>query len=104
MLVSSIRGVEKDQTYQPADNMGTPPDNLFRNFDSYQVYNSSGQHEPGTYVETTDYLLETNLFNTRTEKLSWSVTTRTSLTKNIKDGVDGVISAVLKQADRDKVF
>ena len=103
VLISSIRGVEKDRTFQPAEQIG-PTDNLFRNFDTYQVYDSSGQHETGSYVETTEYLLETNLFNTKTEKLSWSVTTRTAQTKDMKSGVDSVVSAVINQATDDNVF
>lgn len=103
VLVSSIRGIEKIETYQAAANTG-PNDNLFRNFDTYQVYSSSGQHETGNYEETTDYLLETNLFDTRKEKLSWSVSTRTTNAGSLKKAVEGVVSSVIKQATEDKVF
>lgn len=103
VLVSSLRGIEKSQTYQPPQQTG-PSDNLYRNFDTYMVYNSSGQNEPGTYVEMTEYLLETNLFNAKGEKLSWSVKTRTSEQTTLKKGVDSVVNAVMKQAAKDKVL
>jgi hypothetical protein len=91
VLVSSIRGIEKAQTYQPPTQVG-PSDNLYRNFDT------------GTYVEMTEYLLETNLFNTKTEKLSWSVKTRTSEQTSLKKGVDSVVKAVMKQATKDRIL
>jgi hypothetical protein len=103
VLVSSIRGIEKAQTYQPPTQVG-PSDNLYRNFDTYQVYSSTGHNEPGTYVEMTEYLLETNLFNTKTEKLSWSVKTRTSEQTSLKKGVDSVVKAVMKQATKDRIL
>ncbi|MEE2729447.1 MAG: hypothetical protein VYA55_01440 [Pseudomonadota bacterium] len=103
VLVSSLRGVEKAQTYQPPQQVG-PGDNLYRNFDTYMVYSSSGQHVPGDFVEITEYLLETNLFNAANEKLSWSVRTRTTEQTTLEKGVRSVVSAVIKQAGHDKVF
>ena len=103
VLVSSLRGIEKSQTYQPPEQIG-PGDNLYRNFDTYMVYSSSGQNEPGTYVEMTEYLLETNLFNVKTEKLSWSVKTRTTEQATLKEGVESIVNAVMKQAAKDKVL
>ncbi len=103
VLVSSLRGIEKSQTYQPPEQIG-PGDNLYRNFDTYMVYSSSGQNEPGTYVEMTEYLLETNLFNVKTEKLSWSVKTRTTEQATLRKGVESRVNAVMKQAAKDKVL
>jgi len=103
VLVSSLRGVEKSQTYQPPEQVG-PGDNLYRNFDTYMVYSSSGQNEPGTYVEMTEYLLESNLFNVKSEKLSWSVKTRTTEQATLKEGVESIVNAVMKQAAKDKVL
>lgn len=103
VLVSSLRGIEKSQTYQPPEQIG-PGDNLYRNFDTYMVYSSSGQNEPGTYVEMTEYLLETNLFNVKTEKLSWSVKTRTTEQATLRKGVESIVNAVMKQAAKDKVL
>lgn len=103
VLVSSLRGIEKAQTYQPPEQVG-PGDNLYRNFDTYMVYNSSGQNVPGTFVEVSEYLLETNLFNVKTEKLSWSIKTRTTEQATLKDGIESIVTTVMKQAGKDKVL
>lgn len=103
VLVGSLRGIEKLETYQPPQQIG-PSDNLYRNFDTYMVYSSSGEHEPGTYEAINEYLLETNLFNVATEKLSWSVKTRTTQQTSLEEGVNSIVSAVLKQAEKDKIF
>ena len=103
VLIGSLRGIEKSATYQPPQQVG-PGDNLYRNFDTYMVYSSSGQHEPGEYVELTEYLLETNLFNARDEKLSWSVKTRTTKQPSLQQGVDSIVSTVIKQATKDHIF
>jgi len=103
VLVNSLRGIEKSKTYQPPEQVG-PSDNLYRNFDTYMVYSSSGQHETGTYTEMTEYLLETNLFNVKDEKLSWSVKTRTTDPTRLKQAVEGIVSKVIEQAEKDKIF
>jgi len=103
VMIGTLRGVEKSQAYQPPQQVG-PGDNLYRNFDTYRVYDSSGQHETGTYAEMTEYLLEINLFNVATEKLSWSVRTRTTDSGDLNDGVHSIVDAVVKQAEKDKIF
>ncbi|HAG96126.1 MAG: hypothetical protein CMK83_15585 [Pseudomonadales bacterium] len=103
VLVNSLRGIETSKTYQPAEQIG-PGDNLYRNFDTYMVYSSSGQHETGSYAEMTEYLLETNLFDARNEKLSWSVRTRTTDPTSLEAGVRSVVSKVIQQAENDNVF
>ena len=103
VLIGSLRGIEKSETYQPPQQIG-PGDNLYRNFDTYMVYSSSGQHEPGEYVELTEYLLETNLFNVKNEKLSWSVKTRTAKQPSLEEGVKSIVAAVIKRGTQDGVF
>ncbi len=103
VLVTSIKDVQKSTAYQPEQNTGAQ-DNLFRNFDTYYAYSSSGQHETGSYAALTDYLIETNLFDVRTQKLSWSVTTRTSETGSLKKAVDEIVKVTVYQAAKDKVL
>lgn len=103
VLVTSIRDVQKSTAYQP-DPATDNNDGLFRGFDTYYAYSSSGQHESGSYAALTDYLIETNLFDARNQKLSWSVITRTSETGSIKKAVDEIVKTVLRQADKDKVL
>ena len=103
VLIGSLRGIEKSETYQPPQQIG-PGDNLYRNFDTYMVYSSSGQHVPGEYVELTEYLLETNLFNVKNEKLSWSVKTRTTKQPSLEQGIKSIVAAVIAQGTKDGVF
>lgn len=103
VLVTSIKDVQKSTAYQPEQQTGVG-DNLFRNFDTYYAYSSSGQHETGSYAALTDYLIETNLFDTQTQKLSWSITTRTSETGPVKKAVDEIVKAVVSKAGKDNVL
>lgn len=103
VLATSIKDVQKTAAYQPAQDT-VPQDGLFRETDTYYAYSSSGKHEGGDYAALTDYLIETNLFDTRNHKLSWSVTTRTSETGSIRKAVDEIAKTVVKQAGKDKVF
>lgn len=103
VLVTSVKDVQKTRAYQPQQDTG-PSDGLFRQIDTYYAYSSSGQHESGRYAALTDYLIETNLFDTRTHKLSWSITTRTSETGSIRKAVDEIVKATLKQARKDNVL
>ncbi len=103
VLVTSIKDVQKATAYQPAQST-VPEDGLFRNMDTYYAYSSSGQHESGSYAALTDYLIETNLFDARNHKLSWSVTTRTSETGSIQKAVDEIVKTTLKRASQDKVL
>ena len=81
-----------------------PRDNLSRNMDTYMVYSSSGQHEPGTYVDINEYLLETNLFRVPDNHLVWTVRTRTRELSDREHGVKSVVSTVLEQAQADRVL
>ena len=103
LMISSIKAIEESQTYQPSQAVG-PQDNLYRNFDTYQVFSSSGQHETGTYNERTEYVLETNLFDARTEKLSWSVTTRSNEPRTLQKSISKVVKKVLAEAEKDKIL
>jgi hypothetical protein len=103
VIISSVKAIESSQTYQPPQAIG-PQDSLYRNFDTYQVYSSSGQHETGTYSEHIEYLLETNLFDTRSEKLSWSITTRTRESRSFKTRIDNLVDTLIKQGEKDGVF
>ena len=103
VLVTSVRDIQKSKVYQPAS-PAPGDDSLFRNIDTYYAYSTSGQHESGSYAQLTDYIIETNLFNTADHKLSWSVTTRTSDTGQLKKNIKEVVKAVLERAGKDKVL
>lgn len=103
VLITSVKDVQKTTAYQPQQDAG-PSDGLFRQIDTFYAYSSSGQHESGSYAALTDYLIETNLFDTRTHKLSWSITTRTSETGSIQKAVGEIVKATLKQARKDNVL
>lgn len=103
VLVTSIRDVQKTRAYQP-EPATSADDGLFRSMDTFYAYSSSGQHEGGSYATLTDYLIETNLFDSRTGKLSWSVITRTTETGSIKKAVGEVVKTVIKRAGKDNVL
>jgi len=103
VLVTSIRDIQKTRAYQPEPATGAD-DGLFRSMDTFYTYSSSGQHEAGSYATLTDYLIETNLFDSRTNKLSWSVITRTTETGSVKKAVGEVVKTVMKRAEKEKAL
>lgn len=103
VLATSIKDVQKIAAYQPEQHT-IPEDGLFRHQDTYYTYSSSGQHESGRYASLTDYVIETNLFDTRQHKLSWSIITRSSEASSVRKAVDDIARTVVKQAGKDRVF
>lgn len=103
VLATSLKDMQKVTAYQPEQSL-VPEDGLFRQQDTWFAYSSSGQHESGRYAALTDYVFETNLFDSRQYRLSWSVITRSSETGSVDKVVDAIARTVLKQADKDRIF
>jgi hypothetical protein len=66
----------------------------------YGMY-SPMYYDPGYYQETTSYLVETNIFSLKANKLVWTGTTKSSNGTDVGLLVDSVIATVMQEMKKD---
>lgn len=66
----------------------------------YGMY-SPVYYDPGYYQETTSYLVETNVFSLKSDKLIWTGTTKSSNGSDIGLLVDSIIATVMQEMKKD---
>ncbi|MGO4770591.1 hypothetical protein ACEN2I_02925 [Flavobacterium sp. W22_SRS_FK3] len=62
----------------------------------YGMY-SPNFYDPGYYQETTSYMVETNVFSLKENKLIWTGTTKSDYVTDIGQTVDAIMQAVVKE-------
>jgi len=58
-------------------------------------------YDPGYYQDTTSYLVETNIFSLKANKLVWTGTTKSSNGSDVGLLVDSIIATVMEQMKKD---
>jgi len=66
----------------------------------YGMY-SPVYYDPGYYQESTSYLVETNVFSLKSDKLIWTGTTKSSSGSDIGLLVDSIIATVMQEMKKD---
>lgn len=66
----------------------------------YGMY-SPNFYDPGYYQETTSYMVETNIFSLKHNKLIWTGTTKSEYVTDIGQTVDAIAKAVVKEMKKD---
>lgn len=66
----------------------------------YYTY-SPYYYSPGYYVENTYYIVETNVFSLKENKLIWSAITKTQQFTDIENGLNDIIQALVNQMKKD---
>ncbi len=66
----------------------------------YGMY-SPVYYDPGYYQDTTSYLVETNVFSLKSDKLIWTGTTKSSNGSDIGLLVDSIIATVMQEMKKD---
>jgi hypothetical protein len=66
----------------------------------YGMY-SPMYYDPGYYQESTSYLVETNIFSLKENKLVWTGTTKSSSGTDVGLLVDSIISTVMQEMKKD---
>jgi hypothetical protein len=66
----------------------------------YGMY-SPVYYDPGYYQESTSYLVETNVFSLKSDKLIWTGTTKSSNGSDIGLLVDSIIATVMQEMKKD---
>lgn len=58
-------------------------------------------YDPGYYQETTSYMVETNIFSLKENKLIWTGTTKSEYVNDLGSTVDAIMEAVIKEMRKD---
>ncbi|WP_026729457.1 hypothetical protein [Flavobacterium denitrificans] len=58
-------------------------------------------YDPGYYQETTSYMVETNIFSLKQNKLIWTGTTESQYVTDLGQTVDAIMQAVVKEMRKD---
>lgn len=66
----------------------------------YGMY-SPAFYDPGYYQETTLYMVETNIFSLKQNKLIWTGTTQSEYVTDVGQTVDAIMQAVVKEMRKD---
>lgn len=66
----------------------------------YGMYSDSF-YDPGYYQETTSYMVETNIFSLKENKLIWTGTTKSDYVTDLGQTVDAIMQAVVDEMRKD---
>jgi hypothetical protein len=66
----------------------------------YGMYSPSF-YDPGYYQETTSYMVETNIFSLKENKLIWTGTTKSDYVTDLGQTVDAIMQAVVAEMRKD---
>lgn len=69
----------------------------------YNWYNNYGTiyYSPGSFIEETYYIVETNIFSLNDDKLIWSAVTKTIQFSDIEGGLDDILKTIETEMRKD---
>jgi hypothetical protein len=92
VLVTHLVGVEEKEVYQPPTYRMAP----YRGFYGYYGHVGGYVYEPGYYTRHERFKLETNLYDTQTEELVWSMQSETMDPGSEKALIEAKIKTVIE--------
>jgi hypothetical protein len=100
---------EKETNYVPGSYTGMYYggfDGMYTNVYGYGFGNWYGMYspsfyDPGYYQETTSYMVETNIFSLKENKLIWTGTTKSEYVTDLGQTVDAIMQAVVAEMRKD---
>ncbi|WP_149207692.1 DUF4136 domain-containing protein [Flavobacterium johnsoniae] len=109
VVTMRLVSTEKETTYVPGSYTGMYYggfDGLYSGMYGYGFGNWYGMYspafyDPGYYQETTYYMVETNIFSLKENKLIWTGTTRSDYVTDVGQTVDAIMQAVVKEMIKD---
>jgi hypothetical protein len=109
VVTMRLISTEKETTYVPGSYTGMYYggfDGLYSGMYGYGFGNWYGMYspafyDPGYYQETTYYMVETNIFSLKENKLIWTGTTRSDYVTDVGQTVDAIMQAVVKEMRKD---
>lgn len=90
-------------TYMPSGGayMGGP---YYGGYGGYVGYHYDLVYQPGYYVTSREYYLQSSLYQARDEKLLWRAQSATSNPNSVQDGVKSFSKSLVKELRRDKAL
>ncbi|MFZ5570256.1 MAG: hypothetical protein ACOZF0_07620 [Thermodesulfobacteriota bacterium] len=103
VLVAHLLGVDEEEVYTPPTMQRVPAATSY-GFGPYYTYVDNYVHYPGYYSQHVFVRLETNLYETATEKLIWSVSSEIMDPDDVAEVVDSLCRAVLKNLNKNNLL
>lgn len=109
VVTMRLVSTEKETTYVPGSYTGMYYggfDGLYSGVYGYGFGNwygmySPAYYDPGYYQETTYYMVETNIFSLKDNKLIWTGTTKSDYVTDLGQTVDAIMQAVVQEMRKD---
>lgn len=109
VVTMRLVSTEKETTYVPGSYTGMYYggfDGLYSGVYGYGFGNwygmySPAYYDPEYYQETTYYMVETNIFSLKENKLIWTGTTKSDYVTDLGQTVDAIMQAVVKEMRKD---
>ena len=97
VVTMRLVSTEKETNYVP----GTYTGMYGYGFGNWYGMYSPAFYDPGYYQETTSYMVETNIFSLKENKLIWTGTTKSDYVTDLGQTVDAIMQAVVKEMRKD---
>ena len=94
VLVTHLVGVEEEETHHSAAFTATPDHHLL--FGTYYTGTYRYEYRPGYTEQNTKVRLESNLYETKTEKLIWTATSESINPASVDEVIEGLCKEVMK--------
>ena len=110
ILVTHLIGVDEKSVYHPPKTYAAPrpayvaPGPYSGRFHTYYPRVYDYVHEPGYYTQHKSVNLESNLYETGTEKLIWSVTSETLDPQSVNKVIESLSAVVIKNLRKNKLL
>ncbi|MFH6994100.1 hypothetical protein [Flavobacterium sp. FlaQc-48] len=109
VITLRLVSTEKETNYVPGTYTGMYYggfDGLYSGMYGYGFGNWYGMYspsfyDPGYYQETTSYMVETNVFSLKENKLIWTGTTKSDYVTDLGTTVDAIMQAVVQEMRKD---
>ncbi|WP_428229247.1 hypothetical protein [Flavobacterium sp.] len=109
VITLRLVSTEKETTYVPGTYTGMYYggfDGLYTGMYGYGFGNWYGMYspnfyDPGYYQETTSYMVETNVFSLKENKLIWTGTTKSDYVTDLGQTVDAIMQTVVEEMRKD---
>lgn len=104
ILVTHLIGVDEKSVYHPPKTRTVSRGGYHNRFNSYYPRVYEYVHEPGYYTKHKSVNLETNLYEAKTEKLIWSVTSETIDPESVNTIIESLSKEVIKNLRKNKLL
>lgn len=109
VVTMRLVSIEKETHYVPGTNtslyyggMGGMYGGMYGyGFSNWYSMYSPHFYDPGYFQETTFYLVETNIFSLKRNKLIWTGTTKSAHVTNVGETVDAIMETVINEMRKD---